>query len=333
MGFDLQNPVASIGSTFIHAWREAPLTLRIKAMSAVITSPQTATRPALVAPSLLACYLIWGSTYLAIRFALVSIPPFLQMGTRFLTAAALLLAGLAWRGKDRWPTAKEWRNAFVVGTLMLGGGMGLCASAEQHIGSGLIAAFVAITPMFVCGWGLLFGQRPTRVEFAGMAVGVAGVLMLVRGASFSAAPVGIASIAGAVMAWSLGSVLSTTRLPLAQGAMGFASEMLCGGAVLMLVSLALGEHVAAPVAPLAIASWLYLVVFGSLIAFSAYLYLLGHATPAVATSYAFVNPVIALLLGVLLGGERFTSGEWIACAVVLAGVVLVFRGKKAPSPE
>jgi drug/metabolite transporter (DMT)-like permease len=166
-----------------------------------------------------------------------------------------------------------------------------------------------------------------------MAVGVAGVLMLARGASFSASPVGIAYITGAVAAWSLGSVLSTTRFRLAQGPMGFASEMLCGGAVLMLVSLALGEHALSPIAPLAIASWLYLVVFGSLIAFSAYLYLLGHASPAMATSYAFVNPVIALLLGVLLGGERVSGGEWIACAVILAGVVLVFRGKKAPSSQ
>jgi drug/metabolite transporter (DMT)-like permease len=300
-------------------------------MSAVITSTPPATRPALLAPALLACYLIWGSTYLAIRFALVSFPPFLQMGTRFLTAGVLLMACLLWRGKDRLPTALEWRNAFVVGTLMLGGGMGLCASAEQHIGSGLIAAFIAITPMIVCGWGLLFGQRPTRLEFVGMAVGVAGVLMLVGGASFSASPAGITSIAGAVTAWSLGSVLSTTKLPLARGPTGFASEMLCGGAVLMAVSLALGEHAVTPVAPLAIASWLYLVVFGSLIAFSAYLYLLGHASPAVATSYAFVNPVIALLLGVLLGGERVTSGEWIACGVILAGVVLVFRGKSRSS--
>jgi drug/metabolite transporter (DMT)-like permease len=103
--------------------------------------------------------------------------------------------------------------------------------------------------------------------------------------------------------------------------------MLCGGAVLMAVSLALGEHVATPVAPIAIASWLYLVVFGSLIAFSAYLYLLAHASAAMATSYAFVNPVIALFLGVLLGGEHVTGGEWVACSVILLGVVLIFRGK------
>jgi drug/metabolite transporter (DMT)-like permease len=299
-------------------------------MSAVITSSAPAAKPSLLAPALIATYLIWGSTYLAIRFALVSFPPFLQMGTRFLTAGVVLLAWLLLRGQHRLPNAIEWRNAFVVGALMLGGGMGLCASAELHIGSGVIAAFIAITPMITCGWGLMFGQKPTRLEFVGMAVGVAGVVLLVRGASFSASPAGIAFIFSGVACWSLGSVLSTTKLPLAKGPMGFASEMLCGGAVLMLVSLALGEHAATPLAPIAIASWLYLVVFGSLIAFSAYLYLLGHASPAVATSYAFVNPVIALLLGVLLGGESVT-GEWIACGVILVGVILVFRGKSRTS--
>lgn len=285
---------------------------------------------ALLVPALLACYLVWGSTYLAIRLALVSFPPFFQMGTRFLAAGGLLMAWVLWRarrGAIRLPTVREWRNALVVGALMLGGGMGLTASAEQHIGSGLIAAFIAVVPMLVCGWGLLFGQRPNRLELAGMAVGAAGVLMLVRGASFGASPEGFAAIAGATLAWSLGSVLSTTRLPLAPGAAGFASEMLCGGAVLMAISLALGEQFVAPPQPLALAAWAYLVVFGSLVAFSAYLYLLAHASPALATSYAFVNPVIALALGVLVAQEAPSGGEWLACGVILAGVLLIFRGK------
>ena len=298
-------------------------------MTTLATPSPAATRASLVVPALLACYVIWGSTYLAIRFSLTSLPPFLGMGTRFLTAGALLFSFLAWRGGHPWPTARQWRNAFVIGTLMLGGGMGLCAASEQYIGSGLVAAFVAVTPMIVSGWGLFFGQRPSRLETLGMAVGLAGVLLLVRGASFSAAPVGVACIVGATLAWSLGSVLSTTKLPLARGPMGIASEMSCGGAVLIVLSLALGEHARTPVAPVAIASWLYLVVFGSLIAFSAYLYLLAHASPALATSYAFVNPAIALLLGVALGSEAVTGGEWAACGVILAGVILIFRGKSA----
>jgi drug/metabolite transporter (DMT)-like permease len=308
-------------------------------MNSAVLSPRPAARAPLLVPALLACYLVWGSTYLAIRYALVSFPPFFQMGTRFLAAGVLLMAWVLWRrrraGKDggaRLPSAAQWRNALVVGTLMLGGGMGLTASAEQYIGSGLIAAFIAVVPILVCGWGLLFGQRPSRLELAGMAVGVVGVLLLVRGASFSAAPVGVACIAGATLAWSLGSVLSTTRLPLAPGPAGFASEMLCGGAVLMLISLALGEQFTAPPQPQALAAWLYLVVFGSLIAFSAYLYLLAHASPALATSYAFVNPVIALFLGVAIASEAVSGGEWLACGVILFGVFLIFRGKTASAP-
>ncbi|MEO5670770.1 MAG: EamA family transporter, partial [Ramlibacter sp.] len=213
-------------------------------MNTTALSPRCA-RAGLLVPALLACYLVWGSTYLAIRLALVSFPPFFQMGTRFLAAGALLMGWLVWSSgrtgarASEWPTRLQWRNALVIGTLMLGGGMGLCATAEQHIGSGLVAAFIGVTPMLVCGWGFALGQRPGRLEFAGMAVGVAGVLLLVRGASFSASPAGATSIAGATLAWSLGSVLSTTKLPLAPGAMGFASEMLCGGAVLMVISLAL----------------------------------------------------------------------------------------------
>lgn len=298
-------------------------------MNTAALAPARARAPLLV-PALLACYIVWGSTYLAIRWALVSFPPFFQMGTRFLAAGVLLMAWVLWRG-GKLPSARQWRNAFLIGTLMLGGGMGLTANAEQHIGSGLIAAFIAVVPMMVCGWGLLFGQRPSRLELAGMVVGVAGVLLLVRGASFAAAPVGMWSIAAATLAWSLGSVLSTTRLPLADGAAGFASEMLCGGAVLMLISLALGEQFSWPPQPLAAAAWIYLVTFGSLIAFSAYLYLLGHASPAMATSYAFVNPVIALLLGVALANEAVTGGEWLACGVILLGVFLIFRGKSSPA--
>lgn len=293
--------------------------------TAVLTSARAGKAPLLL-PALLACYLVWGSTYLAIRWALVSFPPFFQMGTRFLAAGALLMAWVLWRG-GALPTLAQWRNALIIGTLMLGGGMGLTASAEQHIGSGLIAAFIAVVPMMVCGWGLLFGQRPSRLELAGMAVGIVGVLLLVRGASFAAAPIGMACIAGATLAWSLGSVLSTAKLPLAPGAAGFASEMLCGGAVLMLISLVLGEQFSWSPEPRAAAAWVYLVVFGSLIAFSAYLYLLGHASPAMATSYAFVNPVIALLLGVALANEAVTAGEWLACGVILLGVFLIFRGK------
>lgn len=314
--------------TLNHPWNGMARQPSMDAMNtATLSTPAAGRKPGLLLPALLACYLVWGSTYLAIRLALVSFPPFFQMGTRFLVAGAVLMAWVRWRG-GAWPGALQWRNALAVGTLMLAGGMGLVAVAQQYIGSGLIATFIAVVPMLVCGWGLLFGQRPSRLELAGMAVGLAGVVLLVRGASFAAAPAGIAAIAGATLAWSLGSVLSTTRLQLAPGPAGFASEMLCGGAVLMVLSLVLGEQPQWPPQPLAAAAWLYLVVFGSLIAFSAYLYLLANASPAMATSYAFVNPLIALLLGVAFANEVVTGGEWVASGVILLGVFLIFRGKR-----
>lgn len=282
--------------------------------------------------ALLACYFVWGSTYLAIRFALESFPPFWQMGTRFLLAGGLLMGWVRWRG-GALPTARQWGHAAVIGTLMLALGMGLVAVASQHVGSGLIATFIAVVPLVVCAWGLLFGRRPSHTELLGMAVGLGGVLLLARGGSFATAPAGLAAMATAVSAWALGSVLATTRLPLAPGAAGFASEMLCGGAVLLAVSLALGEQPAWPPTPRALAAWVYLTLFGSLVAFSAYLYLLAHASPALATSYAFVNPVIALLLGVALGGESVTTGEWVASGVVLAGVLLILLARRRPPPS
>jgi drug/metabolite transporter (DMT)-like permease len=303
--------------------------LQNNGMTTAIATPTLSDSPhraRMVLPALLACYLVWGSTYLAIRVALHSFAPFFQMGTRFLAAGALLMVFMLLR-RTKLPTVSQWRNAFIVGSLMLAGGMGLTAVASQTISSGLIATFIAVVPMLVSGWGLLWGKRPSRLEWAGMAVGLCGVLLLVRGASFSASTVGLMAIGGATLAWSLGSVLQTTRLPLAAGPIGFASEMLCGGAVLMVISLILGEQFSWPPQPLAVAAWAYLVVFGSLVAFSAYLYLLAHASPALATSYAFVNPVIALLLGVVLAGEVVSFGEWMASGIILAGVLLIFAAK------
>ena len=296
--------------------------------TAVFSAITTVPRATLLIPALLACYLVWGSTYLAIHIALESFPPFFQMGTRFLIAGAVLMAWVIARS-HKLPTVMQWRNALVIGGLMLGGGMGLVGAASAHIGSGLIAIFIAVVPMMVCGWGLLFGRRPSRMELLGMALVLVGVLLLMREQSFSAAPVGLACITGATLSWSLGSVLSTTKLPLADGLSGFASEMLCGGAVLMAVSLAVGEQPSWPPSPAAAVAWLYLVVFGSLIAFSAYMYLLAHASPALATSYAFVNPLIALFLGVFFAHEAVSKAEWLSCAVILAGVLFIlFAGKK-----
>ena len=281
--------------------------------------------PPLLILCLAATWLVWGSTYLAIKYALVSFPPFFQMGTRFLFAGVLLLAWMRWRGAA-WPDGRQWRNALAVGTLMLGGGMGGTAVAEVTVGSGLVVAFIAVSPLMIAGLNLLWGIKPGRLEAAGIATGLAGVLMLTQGAGFQASPAGLAAIAIACATWSVGSVLSQRNLPLAPGAMGFASEMVCGGVVLLALSAMAGERPSWPPQPLAAAAWFYLVVFGSLIAFNAYMVLLARASAGLASSYTFVNPVIAMFLGVAVAGEVVTTHEWLAAGVVLAGVVLMLRG-------
>ena len=284
--------------------------------------PRRAGLPPLIVLCLAATWLVWGSTYLAIKYALLSFPPFLQMGSRFLVAGALLIGWMRWRGAA-WPDRMQWRNAFVVGTLMLGGGMGGTAYAEVSVGSGLVVAFIAVVPLMIAALNLLWGVRPRVLEALGIGVGLIGVLMLTQGAGFRGSPAGLAAIAIATAAWSLGSVLSQRALPLAPGAMGFASEMLCGGAVLMLLSALRGEAAAWPPQPMAVAAWIYLVSFGSLIAFNAYMLLLARAPAGIAASYTFVNPVIAMLLGVLVAGEAVSGLESAAAGLVLAGVLLL----------
>ncbi|MDP9928952.1 drug/metabolite exporter YedA [Variovorax paradoxus] len=285
--------------------------------------------PPLLWLCLAATWVVWGSTYLAIKYALISFAPFLQMGSRFLFAGMLLAAWMRWRGAA-WPSRLQWRNALVVGSLMLGGGMGGTAHAEVSIGSGLVVAFIAVVPLLIALLNLIWGVKPTRLEATGIALGLVGVLMLTQGSGFQSSPAGLVAISIACVCWSMGSVLSQRSLPLAPGAMGFASEMICGGVVLLVLSAISGEQLVWPPQPEAAAAWLYLVVFGSLIAFNAYMVLLAKAPAALAASYTFVNPVIAMLLGVWIANETVTRFEWYAVAVVLAGVLLLLfkRSKK-----
>lgn len=296
-------------------------------MTTLATRPATAPQSGLILLCLAATWLVWGSTYLAIKFALLSFPPFFQMGTRFLFAGVVLMAWMRWRGAP-WPTAVQWRNAAIVGTLMLGGGMGGTAYAEQTVGSGLVVAFIAVCPLMIAALNLLYGVKPGRLELAGILVGLAGVLMLTQGAGFQASSTGLIAITVACTTWSVGSVLSQRSLPLAPGATGFASEMICGGLAMLLMSAIGSEQPQWPPQPQAVAAWFYLVVFGSLIAFNAYMVLLAHVPAGLASSYTFVNPVIAMLLGVAVANEVVTGFEWMAAGVVLVGVVLMLRGAK-----
>jgi drug/metabolite transporter (DMT)-like permease len=298
-------------------------------MSALAPSRAASASPlsGLLLLCLAATWLVWGSTYLAIKFALLSFPPFFQMGTRFVFAGVALMAWMRWRGAA-WPDARQWRNALIVGTLMLGGGMGGTAYAEVSVGSGLVVAFIAVVPLIIAALNRLYGVKPGRLELGGIVVGLAGVLMLTQGAGFQASPAGLTAIALACTTWSIGSVLSQRSLPLAPGATGFASEMICGGVVLLAMSVLHGEAPQWPPQPAAVLAWFYLVGFGSLIAFNAYMVLLARASAGLASSYTFVNPVIAMLLGVAVAGEVVTPFEWTAAAVVLVGVVLMLRGTK-----
>jgi drug/metabolite transporter (DMT)-like permease len=293
-----------------------------------MSTPDKAARrlPPIVLVCLAATWLIWGSTYLAIRFALVSFPPYLQMGSRFLVAGTGLAAWMRWVRGAPWPNARQWGHAFVIGALMLAGGMGSVAIAEQTVGSGLVVVFIAINPLVIAALNLFWRVVPGRLEMIGIGMGLAGVVMLTRGQGFQGSPAGLSAIAIGCACWCVGSVLSQRRFPLAPGAMGFASEMLAGGLVLMLLAVLTGEHAHWPPQPLAAWAWGYLVVFGSLLAFNAYMVLLARTTAGLATSYTFVNPVIALLLGILFGGETVTPHEWAATGVILAGVILLVAG-------
>ena len=313
-------------------WMKQPHLHTIDSMNSLASRRSgTASRaglPPIIVLCLAATWLVWGSTYLAIKYALLSFAPFLQMGSRFLFAGVLLAAWMRWRGTP-WPNRVQWRNALVVGTLMLGGGMGGTAYAEVSVGSGLVVAFIAVVPLMIALLNLLWGIVPGRLEALGIALGLAGVLMLTQGTGFQASPAGLVAISTACVCWSIGSVLSQRSLPLAGGAMGFASEMICGGVVLLLLSALTGEAWVWPPQPVAVAAWFYLVVFGSLIAFNAYMVLLARAPASLASSYTFVNPVIAMLLGVWIAGETVTGFEWGAVSVILAGVLLLLWQRRS----
>lgn len=304
--------------------------------STAVAAAAAATRwPPLILACLAATWFIWGSTYLAIKWALVSFPPFHQMGTRFLVAGLLLAAWMRWRGA-RWPDRREWLNAAVLGALMLGLGYGLTAVAETTVSSGLVVAFIAVGPALQAAFEWPYGVKPTRMESTGIVLGLVGVLGLAVGQGFSASPAGLLAVLVASVAWKLGSVWSVRGLPqalggrkldLMPGAMGFASQMLAGGVLLMVASLLLGERPGWPPDARALASWVYLVVAGSLLAFSAFMVLLQRTPTAVSSSYAYVNPLIGLVLGVTLGGETLHWGEWLAAALVTGSVVLMLRGR------
>jgi drug/metabolite transporter (DMT)-like permease len=276
--------------------------------------------------ALLAVYIIWGSTYLAIRETLKGFPPFLGAGTRFLIAGAILYIFLRVRGAPN-PNRRQVGGAAIVGSLLLVGGNGGVVFAEQSVASGVASMIVASVPLWAVLFARFWGRWPNGKEWLGLLVGFVGIVFLNVGGGLSATPLGAATVLGAALCWALGSVWSQ-HLPLPKGAMSSAVEMLVAGVAMLALGLILNERTTS--APPAVSLWAlsYLVVFGSLVAFSAYGYLLKRVRPALATSYAYANPLVALLLGAALAGEQITGIELIALVFILTGVVLVALGRE-----
>lgn len=275
--------------------------------------------------ALAAVYVIWGSTYLAMRIAVETLPPMLMGAGRFTLAGAILLVVARVTGTP-WPTRRQWLSALPIGGLLFVGGNGLVAIAELDVSSGVAALVCATMPLWMAVFSTLAGERPTAREWIGVGLGVAGVVVLVSGAEVSATPTAAAILCASPAAWALGSLLAK-KLPSAPGLGAAASHQLAGGVALTAAGLLRGERLPSSPSSDSLLALLYLVVLGSLVAYTAYAWLLRNARPAVATSYAFVNPVLAVLLGVLLASEPLTPATLIAAPLVVAAVVLVIGGK------
>jgi len=278
----------------------------------------------LVALALLVVYLIWGSTYLAIRIALEDYPPFLMGAIRFLIAGGLMFGAAAWRGIPL-PTAKQWFNCAVTGTLLLGFGNGLVCFAEQTVASGIAAVAIASMPLFAAIASGFYRQWPSRLESLGLLVGFAGVVVLNFGGNLRGSPLGALALVVAAATWAFGSVWSRRR-DMPHPAMSTAAQMLCGSAALGIVALVRHERVVAMHADATIAL-AYLTVAGSILGFSAYIYLLHHVRPALATSYAYVNPPVAVLVGVALGGESVRALDILGMVIIITGVAAITLAK------
>ena len=301
-------------------------------MNSAALDPSPAPAGTRVALALAAVYLIWGSTYLGIRFALEGgFPPFLLGGIRFSIAGALMYAFLRWRGMPA-PTRAQWRNAMVLGVLLMLLGNGMVNLAEQSVGSGMAAVAVASAPLWMGIFAAMRGQKPNRMEWIGLGIGFLGVLWLNAGSSLTASPVGLVALLVASLAWSFGSIWSRGR-DLPSPFMASAAQMLCGGVAMCIVGAAIGERFHGLPSAHALAAFAYLIVFGSIVGFSAYIWLLHHVRPALAGSYAYVNPAIAVALGAWLAHERFGAHELVAMGVILLGVVAITFAKAArPKP-
>jgi drug/metabolite transporter (DMT)-like permease len=305
----------------------------------------TSNRRAAIWAGLLILYVVWGSTYLGIRIAVETIPPFTMAAVRFLIAGLVLLTwSVAREGRSfRRPTVRQWRDTFIVGALLLGGGMGLVAWGEQTVPSGITALLIALMPVWVAVLGrVFFAERLPRAAVAGVAIGLAGVAILVGPSDNPVerfAPTGIAALIVSPMCWSSGSLFSAHRAELpVQPLVATGGQMLSGALVLTAFALATGEPARLDlraISPASIGALAYLTVIGSLVAFTTYVALLRIAPLPLIATYAYVNPVVAVILGWLVLGEPLTPRTIVAGGVIVFAVALIItaRGRmKQPEP-
>lgn len=288
-----------------------------------------------------AIYMIWGSTYLGIAFAVQTIPPHIMAALRFLIAGAVMFGFLRLRGVPT-PKVIHWRSALIVGILLLGLGNGSVSWAETMVPSGLAALMIAIVPlwMVLMDWLRPGGTRPQGGVFLGIALGLGGMVLLIGPAALGLDQplnyMGVVLLLTASLSWSLGSIYSRHADIPDNPLMLTAMEMLTGGVFLLGMALVLGEFNGfqpSQVSALSVVSLAYLVLFGSLLGFSAYVFLLQVSTPAKVSTYAYVNPVVAVFLGWTLNAEPITPLTLAASAIIIAGVAIITFFNTRPQPK
>lgn len=302
-------------------------------MSPAISKP----RPWLLLAAFAAVYLLWGSTYLAIKYAIATMPPLLMAGTRFVLAGTIMTLVGKFSADYEKPTARHWRTSLVVGGLLLVGGNGMVVLAERALPSSLAALLVASEPFWVVllGWWWLGQARPSWRVVLGLLLGFGGVYLLVgeqltAGASHAQLG-GVGLVLLAAFSWAAGSIYGLRAGGPRSPVLASGMQMLAGGALLLLLGTATGEWGTVRPGGFGLAAWLgwgYLVVFGSLVAFTAYSWLLKHAPPARVATYAYVNPVVAVLLGWAVLGEKLTGQMLVGAAVIVGSVVLITTQQK-----
>lgn len=286
-----------------------------------------------------AVYIFWGSTYLAIKFTLETLPPFLMAGTRFAFAGGVLFL-IARLSRDyETPSLKHWKTSFIVGTFLLLGGNGAVVIAQQYISSSLSALLVATEPLWIVllSWLWLHTGRPSWKVIAGLGVGFVGVWLLITGQPVENGGgygygqiLGTVAVIGGALSWAIGSIYGLKATTPKSSALTAGMQMLSGSVSLLLVGFIRGEHTTFDPSAVSASSLFalgYLVIFGSLIGFTAYSWLLKNAQPAMVSTYAYVNPVVAVLLGWGIAGESMTAQMLIAAGIIVTSVVLITANK------